>query len=119
MRGGAVVAGVVIIAVGLALLAERLGMPFVNLPGNYWPLFLVALGLIRFIDPPAHGDGRPRSRRFGAWLIYVGAWGYLNELHWFGFTYRTSWPLLVIGIGIGTIWRAIESPGGCGGVRES
>lgn len=120
-HGGAVIAGLVIIAAGLVMLADQIGTAGVYLSGRYWPLILVVLGVLRVLDPPAHRDGRPRSRRSGVWLMYLGVWGFLNEFHWFGFDYDTSWPLLIVGIGIGTVWRAFEEPRGqhCHEVRES
>ena len=42
-------------------------------------------------------------------MIYLGLWFFINEFHIMGFWYTSSWPLLVVGVGIGMIWRAIES----------
>ena len=119
--GGRVLAGLLVIAAGLVLLADRLGMDGIHLSGRYWPLLLIAFGAVRFLNPPAGRHGRRRSRRPGAWLMYVGAWGLVSEFHVLGFSYQTSWPLLLVGAGVGIIWRAFEAPGGryCGRVRES
>lgn len=117
--GGRVFAGLIVILIGVVLLLDRTGLGGIHFSGHYWPVIVIALGVFRLLDPPHH-DGRPVSRRSGAWLIYVGSWGLVNELHLFGFDYATSWPLMVIGAGLCIVWRAIE-PGqrGCGAIREN
>ena len=117
---GRVLVGMLIIAAGLVMLADRMGVPGIHLSGRFWPLFLIALGVVRLVDPPPQRNGRPRSRRTGAWFIYLGLWFLVNEFHIYGFDYQTSWPLLVVGAGVGMVWRAFENPcGGCRRVRES
>jgi hypothetical protein len=115
-----VLIGVLIIAAGLIMLADRSGVSGIHLSGRYWPFLLIGLGLVRLIDPGAHRSGRPRSRRTGAWVVFLGLWFLVNELHLYDFDYHTSWPLLVVGAGIQMVWRAVENPGcrGCR-VRES
>jgi hypothetical protein len=115
---GRIVAGIVVIVVGLAMLADRTGFNGLHLSGRYWPLILIALGLVKLAGAPGR-DGRHRSSRPGAWLVFVGFWGLVSEFHAFGFDYGNSWPLLVIGAGLGIVWRAFEKPAGCGPVREN
>lgn len=116
---GRVFGGVVIILVGLAMLFDRSEVWGLRTSGHYWPVLLIALGVMKLLDPPWR-DRRPRSRRSGAWLVYVGCWGLLSEFHLFGFDYQTSWPLLIIGAGVGMVWRALDgSPGRSDRVRES
>lgn len=117
---GRVVVGLLIIAAGLVMLADQIGLSEVRVSGRFWPLFLIALGVVRLVDPPVHRNGRAGSRRTGAWFIYLGLWFLLNEFHVYEFDYQTSWPLLIVGAGIIMVWRAFENPGpGCGRVRES
>ena len=115
---GRVFAGLVIVLAGLALLLDRRAIWEVRMSFHYWPLLLIALGALRLLDPP-RSDGRPPSRRAGAWLLYVGCWGLLNEFHLFGFGYQTSWPLLIVGAGIGMVWRAFDNVPERPGVREN
>ena len=108
-RSGRVFAGLIIIAAGLAMLSDRIGISAVHLSGRYWPFLLVAFGLVRWLEPPMRRNGRRRSPRAGAWFVYLGLWGFVNEFHLLGFDYDTSWPLLIVGAGIWIIWRAFES----------
>ena len=117
--GGRVLVGGLIIVVGLGLMADQIGLSGIHLSARYWPLFLIGFGLLRLIAP-ADRCGRPGSRRGGAWFMYLGLWFFVNELHLFGFDYHNSWPLLIVGAGIGMVWRAVEGPAGAGTrVRES
>jgi hypothetical protein len=105
---GKVVAGVIVMIVGLSLLVDRLDWD-VRLSGHFWPLILIVIGIARLADRSA-ACGARRSVRSGLWLVYVGLWGLINEFHLFGLNYGTSWPLLVIGAGVGMVWRALDEP---------
>jgi hypothetical protein len=102
---GRVIVGLVIVALGTALLIERTGLADIHLDlGRYWPFILIVMGLARFADPPRRA-GRG-SRWSGGRLLWIGLWGLVSEFHVLGLDYATSWPLLVIGAGIGVVWRA-------------
>lgn len=107
-RRGRVFAGLIIIAAGLVMLSDRIGISGIHLSGRYWPFLLVAFGLVRWLDRPMRENGRRRSRRPGAWLVYLGLWGFVNEFHVLGLDYDTSWPLLIVGAGIWMTWRAFD-----------
>jgi hypothetical protein len=105
---GQVVAGIILMIVGLSLLVDRLDLD-VRLSGHFWPFILIVMGVARLTDGGAACDGQ-RHTRSGAWLLYLGLWGLVTEFHLFGLDYRTSWPLLVIGAGAGIVWRALDTP---------
>jgi hypothetical protein len=118
---GKIMLGVVITAAGLLLLIEQLNLADIHLTSRVWPLFPLGLGLLRVIDPPLSGGRLERSRRSGAWLVFIGIWGLMNELHTFGFDYGNSWPLVVIFAGVNMVWRSAERPAKTlqGGAKES
>lgn len=115
-ESGAILIGLVIMFVGLAMLIDRLGISSIHLSGRFWPFVLIAFGCARLLAS-ASADGGRRSTWSGVWFIYLGLWFFINEFHVMGFWYTSSWPLLVVGVGIGMIWRAIESPGRRGDQR--
>lgn len=115
---GRIVGGIAVVLVGLSMLADRTGFHGLHLSGRYWPLILIGIGIARLAEVSGP-DGRPRSRRVGAWLTFVGIWGLVNEFHVFGLDYGTSWPILIIGAGAGMVWRALDQPAGRGPVQES
>jgi hypothetical protein len=115
---GRIVGGIVVVLVGLSMLAEQTGFHGLHLSGRYWPLILIAMGAVRLAEVSGR-DGRPGSRRAGVWLVFVGLWGLVNEFHALGLDYGTSWPILMVGAGVGMVWRAVEPPASCGPVQES
>jgi hypothetical protein len=68
---------------------------------------MIAFGVSRLLAPRTRNGKRP-SRWTGIWFIYLGLWFFVNEFRVLGLWYNTSWPLLIVGTGIGMIWRAIE-----------
>ena len=112
--------GVLIMAAGLLLLIQRHNLADVYLSSRLWPLFPLGLGLLRVIDPPQDSRGRVRSRRSGAWLVFLGCWGLVNEFHMYGFRYENSWPLMVIFAGLSMVWRSTaRRPRTNDGTREA
>jgi hypothetical protein len=63
----------------------------------------------RLLSPSSCREGHPPSKWTGIWFIYLGVWCFINEFHVFGLWYTTSWPLLIVGTGLGMIWRALEA----------
>jgi hypothetical protein len=115
---GRIVGGIAVVLVGLSMLAGQIGYDDgLHLSTRYWPFILLAIGVVRLAEVSGP-DGRPRSRRNGVWLVFLGAWGLVNEFHAFGLDYGSSWPLLIIGAGVLMVWRALENPAG-GPVQEN
>lgn len=102
-----VLVGSLLMITGLVLLLD-LEVDFrINFWASGWTILLFTVGLIRFIDPSV-GDGECASRRTGAWLMTVGAWGFISLNRLFGLSFKTSWPLLIVAAGILTVWWAID-----------
>jgi hypothetical protein len=99
-----VIFGLLIMVVGALMLANRFNW---RLDVSIWPWFLIALGLLRLVDESPDGKECMSSRRMALWLVFVGAWGLLNEYRLFGLHYGHSWPLLVVGAGVFMVWRAL------------
>ena len=102
--------GLLIMLVGGLMLADRLDMWGVRWNVPVWPWFLIVLGLVRLFDQSPDAKGCARGRRTAAWLVFVGAWGLLNEHRILGAYYGHSWPLLLIGAGVFVVWRALDPP---------
>lgn len=105
-----VVFGLIVMLVGGLLLLDRLDIGGVRLNVPIWPWFLIVLGLVRLNDSSHHNGECKSSRRTAAWLMFVGAWGLVNEYRLFGVHYKHTWPLLVIGAGVFVVWKALEPP---------
>jgi hypothetical protein len=106
------IAGLVVIGLGLWLLFLQLDVVRIDPPWEWWPLILVALGLGKLL-----GAGSHRERLGGVWLMGLGGGLIVHFLGWFGLYWDNSWPLLLVAAGAVIVWRAGADPGGTRGCR--
>lgn len=99
-RGGSLVAGVILIAVGLCFLLMNLGWIDFGIPWGWWPLVLVAIGCGRLLTA-----GDDDERRGAAWLVLIGGWLLVNVQGWFGLSWHNSWPLILVAAGLMIVWN--------------
>lgn len=87
--------GLVLVAVGVALLLDRMGKIDIFDLWEYAPLLMVVIGINRMI-------GYPTAEEFisGLWWMVIGSWLFANLQHMFEMQFQTSWPLLVIVWGV-------------------
>ena len=92
--------GILLIGVGALFLMERFHIGDIHhVVRNYWPVFLIAVGVSKCFKP-----GRMWS---GLWLIALGGWLLAVTLNLYDMTYWSSWPLLLIILGGGMVLRAV------------
>jgi uncharacterized integral membrane protein len=96
---GAVIPGVIMIAVGAIFLLERFDVISMREAGRLWPIIIIGLGLNRLLRP---GDGC-RS----IFLLLLGIWLQINTLELFGLDWGDSWPLLIIFVGASFVFDAL------------
>ena len=60
---------------------------------HYWPVIVIVIGASKLVHR--------RTIWAGLWLISVGVWLQMVTLHIYGFTYGSSWPLLLVILGGG------------------
>lgn len=109
-KNGQLIAGIVVAGVGVLLLFQHVVDFYVRDVWHLWPLILVCIGIIRF----ASEGGRER-RRSGLTLTIIGLWLLVSTLELFGLDWGTSWPLLLIGLGLGKLIYP-EAEGRAGGI---
>ena len=105
-----VVAGLVLIALGILFTLDSFGLVDAGSIGDYWPLFLIVPGLISFVWPRKHAD-----RFWGAILMGVGTLFLLRNLGIIWIRFRHIWPVVLVALGIYLILRALgarRSPDG-------
>jgi LiaF transmembrane domain len=106
-----IVVGLIILGMGAVLLLDRYSD--VRHIRSWWPLVPILMGVVRLTNTHPQPRRRAGIRRSGVWFIMIGVWAFVSDSHLFGFTYGTSWPLLIIGAGVLMVWGALE----CGGRR--
>ena len=83
--------GLVLIAVGVIFLLDRMDLVDVRSLWHYWPLLIVAAGINQTI-------GYPSAREFsnGLWTVFIGLWLFAVFENILGLTFRNSWPLFLL-----------------------
>jgi hypothetical protein len=104
-----IVVGLIILGMGAVLLLDRYSD--VRHIRSWWPLIPILMGVVRVMNTHPQPGPRAGIRRSGVWFIMIGVWAFVSDSHLFGFTYGTSWPLLIIGTGVLMVWRALETGG--------
>lgn len=103
------IGGGLLLLVGLLFALQNLGMVRAGHLGNYWPLFLVWIGLCRMLGPG-------RARHFASGLVFflLGAFLQLVELDVVWVPLRQFWPIVLIVIGFGLIGDSLIARRGGG-----
>jgi len=92
--------GLFLIAVGAILLVGRLGIANPSwMIRHYWPVIVIVIGVSKLVHRGTIWAG--------LWMISLGVWLQMVTLHIYGFTYGSSWPLLLIILGAGIVLRTI------------
>jgi hypothetical protein len=93
--------GIFLLIVGVALLLENFNVLSVGPVWQFWPVIIIVIGLVRVLDARIVGE---YQKAF--WELFIGCWLLISELHIFGLHYKNSWPILLIGVGIGMLWKS-------------
>jgi hypothetical protein len=124
LRPGAIAAGAILLIVGVAMLLDPSGAGHVRLGQLIGPLMLIALGSSILIekgtairvgrrDVDEAGVERFGGRKRldggnGLWLIGIGLWMMVSQLHLFGLDYGNSWPIFIILSGVMIMIRGVR-----------
>ncbi len=102
-----IIIGVAIVFFGLVLTAENLGIAR-NLTRiiHFWPMVFTAAGLAMLLDRDSSG-GR---KLWGGVLVVAGVWQTAVSAFGFRMYLEDWWPLLLIGLGVLLVYRAIQRP---------
>jgi hypothetical protein len=96
---GGLFTGLLMIGIGVLFLLDEMNIAdFSHTIRRYWPMIIVLVGVAKLLDRKVWG---------GLWLIAIGTWLQAIRLGLFGLTFSSSWPLLLIVLGVGMIARAI------------
>jgi hypothetical protein len=94
--------GIFLLFVGVAMLLTKFDVFSYGPIWHYWPLIFIAIGLGKLLDAQFGWEYRKAF-----WMLFMGGWFLISELHLFGLDYGNSWPILLIGAGIGMLWKSI------------
>ena len=92
--------GAAIMLFGVMMLLDQLGLIDGVDYAVFWPLVVMAIGVVKLSRRGADG------RRHGVWWLFFGTWMLLSQLHvlWL----RDSWPLFLVALGVAIIWKEVR-----------
>lgn len=97
--------GLIIIAVGVILTLDNLGILYADEFLKYWPVGLIALGALRLWHwRDGSGGGFP-----GLLFTIAGGWLLLDAIGMVDISVREAWPLVLIAIGAAVVWQGMRA----------
>ena len=101
-RSGNAGFGITLIALGVVLTLQQLGLVTRAFWSEGWPWIIVFFAMIQIVT------ARTASRLGdGVSFALLGGWLLLVQSHWHGLTWRNSWPLALAAMGTGMVVHAI------------
>src|ERR1700730_2449208 len=101
--GGGIVLGGLIVAVGLLILLDNMGIVRFHDIWEYWPVLLIVFGVSRILD--SHS---PAGYVWGGIVTLAGAFLLLDKLNIVVFDANLIWPLLIIAFGLSMLLRSLD-----------
>jgi hypothetical protein len=98
---GAMVPGLILIGIGALFLLDNLHIVHVSTWFAYWPVILIAVGLVKLVDS-THTGGRIA----GGVLMSVGGLFLADNLGYIRI--EQMWPLILIAIGLFMLWNRMR-----------
>jgi predicted membrane protein len=99
VSGFKLIVGILFAIVGVLLTLDNLDLIDADRYLAYWPLALIAIGILKFQDP--------RHRVLGAFIIGIGALNLLSNTVTLNFSIFDLWPVALILAGVGIVAHAI------------
>lgn len=99
---GRVVLGAVLILFGIVFLLDNLGVMDAGTVLRFWPLILIAIGLVKVLQPREHGH-----RALGVGMIAIGLFFLLQMFAVLDWDFGDLWPVVLVVLGAVVIWRSL------------
>src|SRR5262245_11522221 len=101
-RSSGLILGLVFLVIGGLFLAINLGAEVPQFVWEYWmyyPVILIALGVIGIITPSRH-----LRRSGGIWFLAAGIYCLIGTFHLFSLGWGSAWPIFIIAHGLNIIF---------------
>ena len=99
-NGHRLIPAVIVIGIGVLFLLNNLNVFYFAEWARYWPVILIALGLVKLVDADS-----PGGHVAGAILVGVGAIFLVQTLGYLNVRLHDLWPLFLIGAGLLMLFR--------------
>jgi predicted membrane protein len=108
------VMGLLVIAVGLLFTLENLGMVEAHNYLRYWPVGLIAVGLLKLWQAGSGG-----GTLIGAGFVFAGVWLVLQSMAIVTVSLWDLWPMVLVVVGGSMVWRGMTGRRGETGTADS
>ena len=95
--------GIIVIAVGVLFTLDNLGFGEAEAYLRYWPLGIVAIGLLKLWQARGTNGGVA-----GALFVVAGLWLLAGSLDFLHINILSAWPLLLVLVGASMVWRVTQ-----------
>lgn len=93
-KTGQLIAGLVIVGIGLLIALERTTGFYIDGLYRLWPLIILGIGAVRLI-----GGADQKARGTGLFMLALGSYFLIASLELFDLDWSNAWPLLLIFMG--------------------
>jgi len=101
-RLSGLIAGVLLLVVGGLFILQNLGAVHAGRIADYWPMFLIWIGLSKMLAPSKGG------RFASGWtILLIGVFFQLEQLGMIRWRLRDLWPVLLVLVGLELIAESI------------
>jgi LiaF transmembrane domain len=102
---------------GLLLTLDRLELVDARLALRFWPVILIAIGVLQYRNPPGPQRGA-RSINGLIWII-IGSWLLLNSLRILRVgIWDLFWPLVLIAVGVSLVMQTLRRSDVSAGIAD-
>jgi predicted membrane protein len=101
-----IILGLLIVAFGVILTLDNLDYVEAGNIFRYWPLLLVAFGLVRVV-----GTNCTSGRVSGGLMIIIGLWLVADDLWGVPIDFQRWWPMFIVAAGALIVFRAMRGGG--------
>jgi len=92
--------GLILVGIGVLFLLDNLHIVRIHDWFDYWPVILIAVGLVQLVDSSYTG-----GRVIGGILAGLGGLFLADNLGYLKFNIWDLWPLALIGVGLMMLWK--------------
>lgn len=96
--------GLMILAVGVVLTLDNLGILYADEILRYWPAGLIAIGALKMWQARAGRGGGSA----GLIIAVAGTWLLLDVMGFVRVDLRDAWPLVLVFAGVAIVWQGIR-----------
>ncbi len=108
------VMGLLVIAVGLLFTLENLGVVDAHEYLRYWPVGLIAVGLLKLWQTGSGG-----GILAGSVFVFAGVWLLLQSMAIVSISLWDLWPMLLVLVGGSMVWRGMHGRGAAADPADS